>query len=391
MQEVTVYGTPWCTDCKRAKKFLGEQRVAYNWVDVESNPDGLAFIEAVQNGGHSVPTIKFGDGTVLVEPANADLARLLGLSTKAQRSFYDVVIIGGGPAGLMCAIYLAREGVDCLIVERAGLGGQAGVTERLDNFPSWPDGILGADLADRLTLQARRFGVEILSAQAVESIESHDGYRDVHTTDGDEYGAHAMLVATGSTYSRLNVPGEEDYIGSGIHFCATCDGPFYKGRPVAVVGGGNSAGEEALFLARFASEVTILVRGEKMNASKIVQEKIAETANVTVRYNTVVVEFLGDKKLHTTRVRDTQTNATTDLTPAGVFVFIGLKPNTAFLPAEIRRDANGFVVTGLDLQTSMPGIFAAGDVRAGSTKQAASATGEGATAALMIREYLKRM
>jgi thioredoxin reductase (NADPH) len=389
MQEITVYGTPWCSDCKRTKQFLGEQRQPYHWVDVEESAEGLAFIETVQNGGHSVPTIAFAGGDVLVEPSNAELARALGLSTKAKRSFYDAIIIGGGPTGLMSAIYLAREGVDCLIVERAGLGGQAGVTERLDNFPGWPEGIGGAELADRLAQQARRFEVEILTAQAVETIETHDGYRDVHTTDGSEYGAHAILIATGSTYARLHVPGEEDFLGSGIHFCATCDGPFYRGRPVAVVGGGNSAGEESIFLARFASEVTILVREEQMSATKIVQEKVAENPKIRVRYHTVVEAFEGDGKLRTTRVKDTETGATEDLTPAGVFVFVGLQPNSAFAPREIRRDPQGFIMTDMELQTSVPGIFAAGDVRAGSTKQAASAVGEGATAALAIREYLK--
>jgi thioredoxin reductase (NADPH) len=389
MQEITIYGTPWCSDCKRTKQFLGEQRQPYNWVDVEESAEGLAFIETVQNGGHSVPTVAFGGGAVLVEPSNAELARALGLSTKAKRNFYDVIIIGGGPTGLMAAIYLAREGVDCLIVERAGLGGQAGVTERLDNFPGWPEGIGGADLADRLAQQARRFEVEILTAQAVETIESHDGFRDAHTTDGSEYGAHAILIATGSAYSRLNVPGEEDFLGSGIHFCATCDGPFYRGRPVAVVGGGNSAGEESIFLARFASEVTILVRDAQMSATRIVQEKLAENPKIHVRYHTMVEAFEGDGKLRTTRVRDTETDATEDLTPAGVFVFVGLQPNSTFVPGDVRRDPQGFIVTDMELQTSVPGIFAAGDVRAGSTKQAASAVGEGATAALAIREYLK--
>jgi len=387
---LTVYGTPWCTDCKRSKKFLGEQRVAYHWVDVEEDPAGLAFIEKAQNGGHSVPTIQYGD-TVLVEPSNSDLARLLGLPTKAQRDFYDVIIVGGGPAGLTAAMYLAREGVECLIIERAGLGGQVGITERLDNFPSWPEGIVGADLADRLTRQAKRFGVEILQAQGVESIQEHDCYRDVHTTDGDEYGAHAMLIATGSTYLRLGVPGEEDFIGSGIHYCATCDGPFYKGRPVAVIGGGNSAGEEAIFLARFASAVTILVRGAALTASRVVQTKLTEDPKITIRYNTTVEAFEGDKKLRTTRIRNSATGASETIEPAGVFVFIGLKPNTSFLPPTIARDSQGFIVTDGMLQTSVPGIYAAGDVRADSTKQAASAAGEGATAALAIRSYLRRM
>jgi thioredoxin reductase (NADPH) len=391
MASLTLYGTQWCSDCKRTKQFLGEQRVRYNWVDVESDPDGLAFIEQAQDGGHSVPTLRFDDGTVLVEPSNAQLAAKLGLSLKARCPFYDVIIIGGGPAGLMAAIYLAREGLEALIIERAGVGGQAGVTERLDNFPGWPEGIGGGELADRLAEQARRFGVEILRAQEVESIQTHGRNRDVHTADGAEYGARAMLVATGSTYLRLNVPGEAEYLGAGIHFCATCDGPFYKGQEVAVIGGGNSAGEEAIFLARFASRVTMLVRGPHLTASQIVQQKVAENERITVRYNTSVEEFKGDKRLRSLVIRDKTTGAREEITPAGVFIFVGLKPNSGFLPDEIERDSQGFVKTGIDLQTTMPGIFAAGDVRAGSTKQAASAVGEGATAALAIREYLKRV
>jgi thioredoxin reductase (NADPH) len=391
MQELVVYGTTWCSDCKRSKMFLGEQRVPYHWIDVETDRDGLAFIEKAQDGGHNVPTIRFPDESVLVEPTNAELAAKLGISARGKRNFYDVVVIGGGPAGLMAAIYLAREGADTLIIERAGLGGHAGITERLDNFPGWPEGILGGELADRLKLQAERFGVEMLAAQGVESIQTHGTYRDVHTADGAEYGAHAMLIASGATYARLNVPGEEEFLGSGIHFCATCDGPFYKGQPVLVVGGGNSAAEESVFLARFASEVTILVRGPKMAASKIIQDKLAESPKIKVRYNTVVEEFLGDKKLQRTRVRNTQTGETEELAAAGVFIFIGLRPNIDFLPAEVKLDANGFICTGADLQTSVCGIFAAGDVRSGSTKQAASAVGEGATAALTIREYLQHV
>jgi thioredoxin reductase (NADPH) len=272
------------------------------------------------------------------------------------------------------------------------VGGQAGVTERLDIFPGWPVGLGGGELAERLATQAQRFGVEILRAQEVVSLQTHGRNRDVHTADGAEYGAHALLVTTGSTYLRLNVPGEAEFLGAGIHFCATCDGPFYKGaEELLVVGGGNSAGEEAIFLARFAAHVTMLVRGPHLTASQIVQQKVRENEKISVRYNTVVEAFQGDKRLRSLLIRDLTTGATEEITPAGVFVFIGLKPNSGFLPDEIERDSQGFDKTGIDLQTTMPGIFAAGDVRAGSTKQAASAVGEGATAALAIREYLKHV
>jgi thioredoxin reductase (NADPH) len=198
-----------------------------------------------------------------------------------------------------------------------------------------------------------------------------------------------VLLAPGSTYRRLGVPGEDELIGAGVHFCATCDGPFYKGQEVAVVGGGNSAGEESLFLTRFASKVTMLVRGEGLTASKVVADKIAEKEAVEVRSHTVIDELRGQGRLGSLLVRDTRSGATEEIRPAALFVFIGLSPNTGWLPAAVRRDERGFIITNGELMTSLPGVFAAGDARLGSTKQAASAAGEGATAALMIREYLK--
>ncbi len=388
---LTVYGATWCSDCKRAKKFLGEQRVHYNWVDIEQNPAGEAFVVQANKGKRIIPTIVFDDGGFLVEPSNAELAAKLGLQTKARMNYYDVISIGGGPTGLTMALYAAREGLDVLVIEKSGLGGQAGVTERLDNFPGFPDGIGGAEFADRLTQQARRFGVELLQAQEVTGIRSEEESIYVTTADGNEYGTRAVLVATGSTYRRLGVPGEDELIGAGVHFCATCDGPFYKGKHVAVIGGGNSAGEESLFLTRFADKVTILVRGEEMTASKIVIDKVKGNPKIEVRYNTEVAELLGadNGKLRGLTLRNSQTGATEKLTPAGAFVFIGLSPNSGWLPADIKRDKYGFITTNSMLETSLPGVFAAGDVRQGSTKQAASAAGEGATASLMIREYLK--
>src|SRR5574341_812597 len=219
---LTVYGATWCSDCKRAKKFLGEQRVHYNWVDIEQNPAGEAFVVQVNNGKRIIPTIVFEDGGFLVEPSNAELASKLGLQTRAKLNYYDVICIGGGPTGLMTAISASRDGLDVLVIEKSGLGGQAGVTERLDNFPGFPDGIGGAEFADRLTLQARRFGVELLQAQEVTGLRREEESLYVPTADGNEYGARAVLVATGSTYRRLNVPGADEFVphrvcGQGDH------------------------------------------------------------------------------------------------------------------------------------------------------------------------------
>lgn len=390
-RDLTVYGATWCSDCKRAKKFLGEQRVHYHWVDVEQDANGLAFVERVNQGKRIIPTILFDDGSILVEPSNANLAAKLGLQTRARMPYYDVIIIGSGPAGLTTALYAAREGLEVLVVERSGVGGQAGVTERLDNFPGFPEGIHGSEFADRLALQARNFGVEVLQAQEVIGLRIEEESRYVTTADGAEYGARAVLIATGSTYRRLGVPGEDDLIGAGVHFCATCDGPFYKGQEVAVIGGGNSAGEESLFLTRFAEKLTMLVRGDALSASKIVVDKVNEDPKIAIRYNTVVKELLGDGHLSGVTIEDRLSGQTETLRPSGIFVFIGLTPNTSWVPAEVKRDEHGFILTNALLETSLSGVFAAGDVRQGSTKQAASAAGEGATAALMIREYLKKI
>lgn len=388
---LTVYGATWCPDCRRAKQFLGEQRIHYTWVDIEQDRDGQALVEAANGGKRIIPTIVFPDGSLLVEPSNAELAAKLGIQTRARMRYYDLIVIGGGPTGLTAALYGAREGMNVLIIERSALGGQAGVTERLDNFPGFPEGVTGAEFADRLTQQAARFGVEMLKAQEVTGLRAEAESRYVQTADGEEYGARAALIATGSTYRRLGVPGEDELIGAGIHFCATCDGPFYKGQPVAVIGGGNSAAEESLFLTRFASQITMLVRGPALSASQVVADKVREHPEIVVRYNTAVEGFTGEGKLSGIAVRDRQSGATEELHPAGVFVFIGLSPNSGWLPAEIARDQYGFVTTTPTLETSVRGIFAAGDIRKGSTKQAASAAGEGATAALMIREYLREL
>ncbi|MGD9102781.1 MAG: FAD-dependent oxidoreductase, partial [Desulfobacterales bacterium] len=391
--EITVYGAHWCPDCRRSKQFLGEHQIPYNWVDIEQDQEAEQFVIEKNDGKRIIPTITFADGSFLVEPSNAELAAKLGLKTKAARSHYDLIVLGGGPAGLTAALYTAREAIDTLVIERAAFGGQAAGTEKLDNMPGFPDGVAGIEFSERLRRQAERFDVELLQAQQIAGIHRHDNYHCVTTEDGSQYSADALLVATGSRYKRLNVPGESDYIGAGVHFCATCDGPFYKGKHVAVVGGGNSATEESLLLTKFADKVTILVRGGKFTASQIIQEKVLGHPQIEVRWHTEVKEFMGqDAKLNRLRIHNNQSGEEAEMPIDGVFIFIGLVPNTGFLAdSGILLDQWGFVVTGhtllhqekrpagfekrdpLLLETSIPGIFAAGDVRDKSTKQVVSA------------------
>jgi len=388
--KITVYGAPWCPDCKRSKQFLGEQRVPYNWVDIDQDEEGRSYVQQVNNGRQIIPTIVFEDGSILVEPTNAELAAKLGISPKAKREFYDLLVVGGGPAGLTVALYAAREGIETLVIERSGVGGQAGLTERVENYPGFSRGVGGAELADEMRAQVERFGVEILPAQAVTGIEVEGDYKVVRTETEDEYCSRALLLATGARYRRLNVPGEEDFIGAGIHFCATCDGPFYKGQDMVVVGGGNSGIEEGLFLTKFANQVTVLERNDRLRASQILQEKAASHPQMEVRLNKTVEEFKGNGKLSSVVIKDSITEETEELTPAAVFIFIGLDPNTDFLRGVVDLDQWGAIKTSATLETNLEGVFAAGDVRAGSTKQVASAVGEGATAALMIRQYLEK-
>jgi len=389
-EQIKLYGTYWCSDCKRSKKFLGEQRVSYEFIDIEEDQDGQDFVRRAQNGGMTIPTLVFADGSLLIEPSNAELAQKLGLETKAKCDFYDLIIVGGGPTALTTAIYAARDGFDVLVIERSGLGGQAGITERLDNYPGFPEGVTGAEFAERIIQQARRYGVELLSAQNVTGIQQDGEDHLVETESGQKHRCQTVLLATGSTYKRLEAPGEDEYIGAGVHFCATCDGPFYKGREVAVIGGGNSAVEEAAFLTRFSPKVTILVRGSELSASKIATDKAQESPQIELRFNSEVAEFKGQQNhLDTVVVRDRQSGALSELKVPGVFIFVGLSPNSQEFKDLVRLDAQGFIMTGPDFQTSTTGIFAAGDVRAGSTKQLVSAAGEGAAAALAIREFLR--
>jgi thioredoxin reductase (NADPH) len=394
MANIAVYGAPWCPDCRRSKRFLDEQRVAYDWIDIDERPEAAALVRELNSGSQIIPTIVFPDGTFLAEPTNAELAEKVGLRPRASKDAYDVVIVGGGPTGLSAAIYGAREGLDCLVIDRSALGGQASVTERIDNYPGFPDGIGGSELAGKLVAHARRYGVETIQAVDVVALDRDGEAILVRTKGGESYEAKAVIVATGTSYRRLGVSGEGDLIGSGVHFCATCDGPFYDGaQELLVVGGGNSGVEEGLFLAQFADRVRLIEYMPELKASALLQEKIRNDPRFVIQTNTEILELRkgGDGRLGTVVARDRATGDTQELTPAGVFVFIGLDPNTAFLRGVVELDRFGFVVTDDGFRTSMPGVFAAGDVRAGSTKQLGAATGEGISALLQVRDHLREL
>ncbi|MDR3567074.1 MAG: FAD-dependent oxidoreductase [Syntrophobacteraceae bacterium] len=409
--DITVYGANWCPDCRRSKMFLGEHRVSYKWVDIEKDSEARLFVTEKNGGKRIIPTIVFRDGSFLIEPTNAQLAAKLGLKTQAKRTHYDLIVVGGGPAGLTAALYTAREAIETLVIERSAFGGQTSGTEKLENMPGFPEGIEGIEFSTRLKAQAERFGVELLEAREVASLSRQGNQRSITTEDGHTYSAGALLIATGSHYRRLHIPGESDLMGAGVHFCATCDGPFYKGKRVVVIGGGNSAAEESLLLVKFAEHVTILVRGEELTATHLIQEKVLAHPKIDVRWNTEVKEFVGaGGNLTRVKLADILTGAEEELAADGAFIFIGLTPNTGFLEQSgVLLDRWGFIVTGQNLlqgpsrpegfenrdpymfETSVAGIFAAGDVRDASTKQAVSAAGEGAAAALAIRDYLKQV
>ena len=391
MEHITVYGAPWCPDCRRSKAFLTEQRIPFRWVDIDADAAGRAFVEDLQGGGRTIPTIIFPDGSHLLEPSNAELAARLGLQLRASRSSYDILVMGGGPAGLSAAIYAAREGLDALVLERGALGGQAGATEQIDNYPGFPEGIRGQELADRLVAHARRYGVEMVSGADVTGIRRDEGEAAVYveTAAGDVYSAPVALVATGSRYRRLGVPGEEGLTGLGVHYCATCDGPFYRGAgEVVVIGGGNSALEEAVFLATLAEHVTILVRTE-VRASELVADKVRNHPRITVRTGVEMDGFGAvNGRLGAVLAHERVTGAALRIEAPAAFVFVGLDPNTQFLRGAVDLDERGFVRTDDRYRASLDGVFAAGDVRAGSAKQVGSAAGEGIAALLQIRHWL---
>ena len=406
---IRVAGALWSASSHNIKDFLARSQIPYQFLDIERDADARALVEQANGGTHQLPVIFFPDGSALLEPSLTELAEKAGLHTQATNPFYDLIVIGAGPAGLAAAVYGASEGVHTLLIDKATPGGQAGTSSRIENYLGFPKGLSGTDLARRATAQATRLGAEILSTQEVASVGVRDSYRVVTLADGSELVCRAVVVATGVSIRELDVPGIEAVTGAGVYYgAALTEAANYKGQHVFVIGGANSAGQGAIFLSQHAERVTMLVRSSLAKSmSRYLIEQIEGRDNIDVRLGTEVVEVHGDNQLEALSIRDRETGEVHRESTPAVFVFIGAKPHTGMLREQVALSSAGFVLTGPDLangtrsaewklkrdpylmETSVPGIFAAGDVRHGVIRRVASAVGQGSTAISFVHEYLK--
>ena len=408
---IRVAGTLWSASSHVVKDFLARNQIPYQWLDIEKDSQAKVLVDAVNKDDHQLPMVFFPDGSVLIAPDIRTLAEKVGLQTRATQPFYDLIIVGAGPAGLAAAVYGASEGLRTVMIEKQATGGQAGTSSRIENYLGFPNGLSGAELARRATAQARRLGAEILTTQAVSGVRVNDPYRFVTLTDGTELSCHALLIATGVSVRELKVPGVEAVTGAGVYYgAALTEAAHYTGQPIFVVGGANSAGQGAMFFSRYAGKVTMLVRGSGLEAtmSKYLIDQIAATKNIEVLVHAEVAEVKGKDRLEEIVLRNNWSGETQTLPAAALFIFIGAAAHTDLVAGVVERDVAGFVLTGPSLmqdgrrpkswklprdpfllETSVPGIFAAGDVRHGSIKRVASAVGEGAVAVSFVHQYLK--
>jgi thioredoxin reductase (NADPH) len=407
---IRVAGTALSPATYAVKNFLASNQVPYQWLDMD-DPTVRETHAGVSGGGTHLPVVVFPDGTTLVQPTMRDLAEKIGLQTRAQKPFYDLIVVGGGPAGLAGAVYGASEGLRTILIERSAPGGQAGTSSFIENYLGFPGGVTGADLARRAATQAKRFGAEIITAQEAVEIRREDPYRKVVLSDGSELTGYAILITPGMEVRRLPADGIEPLLGSGVYYGSSLtEAVAYRGRDVIVVGGANSAGQGAMFFSKTARKVTILVRGPDLSAvmSSYLVERIRETPNVEVLVNTSVASARGDGRLETVTVCNEVTGERRELPAAAMFIFIGTAPQTALCGNLVMRDSQGFVLTGREVmtdgrppagwtaardpylfETNVPGIFCAGDARHGSGKRVAAAVGEGSATVSMIHQYLQ--
>ncbi|GGY34237.1 FAD-dependent oxidoreductase [Streptomyces djakartensis] len=406
-----VVGHRWSSRSSDVREFLARNQVPYRWYSSDE-PEGRRLLAAAGEDGMRLPVVITPDGTPLVEPEAVDLADRVGLATTPTADFYDLVVIGGGPAGLGAAVYGASEGLRTVLVERSATGGQAGQSSRIENYLGFPDGVSGAQLTDRARRQAAKFGAEILTAREVTALEVNGAARIVRFSDGSAVAAHSVILATGVSYRQLAAPGCEDLTGCGVYYgSALTEAPSCQDQDVYIVGGANSAGQAAMYLSRGAKSVTLLVRGESLAASMshYLIQQIEESPNIRVRCRTVVEEAHGDGRLEHLTLRDVDSGAMERVDAHWVFVFIGAAPLTDWLDGTVLRDERGFILAGPDLtadgrppegweldrppyhlETNVPGVFVAGDARSESAKRVASAVGEGAMAVMLVHRYLEQ-
>ncbi len=394
----------WAPRGHDIRDFLARNQVPYAWLDPDTDEEGVRIVQSLDEEiKPGEPLVLFADGRVLRNPTNRELADAIGLATHASLPFYDLVIVGAGPAGLAAAVYGASEGLKTLLIEREAPGGQAGTTSRIENYLGFPAGLTGSDLARRALAQARRLGAEIVSSQEACSIARADPYRTIVLDDGSELSCQATIVATGVTYRQLEVPGAAELAGAGVYYgAATTEAMLYRDADVGVIGSGNSAGQAAVHLARFARTVHLTVKGPDLSTmSAYLAEQLAALDNVRVHTNAETLALRGERQLEQADFRLPDGEITLDL--EALFVFIGQQPRTGWLESVVERDEQGFVLTGPDvtaeqgwrlerdtflLESSMPGVFAAGDVRHRSVKRIASAVGEGSMAVQFVHQYL---
>jgi thioredoxin reductase (NADPH) len=413
---IRVLGTRWSPRSYELRDFLARNHVPYQWIDIElsaNDPETKRLVDALGPEAANIPIVLFPDGTKLLESVPAEVAQKVGLRTRAQTDFYELAIVGGGPAGLAAAVYGASEGLHTVIVEREAPGGQAGMSSRIENYLGFPTGLSGGDLARRAVVQARRFGVEILSPQEALAVRTEGSYRIIKLGDGSEISCHALMIATGVQWRRLEAPGIDRLQGAGVYYGGgATEALSYKGETLYVVGGANSAGQAAMNFARYAERVLILVRGDSLSntMSQYLIDQIKETSNIQLWTHATVAEAHGEKHLEEISILCSDTNKIERVPANAMFIFIGALPGTDWLADIVERDERGFILTGPDLlwngarpkgwtldrdpfllETNIPGLFAVGDVRHGSVKRVASGVGEGSVAVQFIHQYLSKV
>ncbi len=405
---VRIVGSRWAPQSYGTRDFLSRNQIPYQWIDVDQDASMRELILSTGGDLSRLPVVFLADGTMLTAPSNTELAARVGLQTQPARPFYDLAIVGAGPAGLACAVYGASEGLHVLLIEQNAPGGQAGTSSMIENYLGFPNGVTGADLARRAATQARRFGTEVLIGHSVVGLRRVDPYSIVQLSDGSEVACHALVLATGMAVRELDVPGVTPLIGSGIYYgAALSEAALYKGSHVFVLGGANSAGQGALFFSRYASQVTMVVRKPSLSPvmSRYLVERIGTTQNIDVVYNTEIAAVHGKDRLECLDLRNGETGDQHSVSGAALFVFIGVAPHTQAFAPLVATDEKGFLLTGADVraaarpwpldrdplmfETSVPGIFAVGDVRSGANRRIAAAVGEGSAAIFSVHQYLR--